>query len=241
MNSLTPFSPNSSDSEEPSELFPVLHADNLSDRVFEAIRDAIVRKSLPPGSRLTEAGLAEQFKVSKTPVREALMRLRQIGLIEPTGRRGGRVVRPSSETIQHAYEVREALECHAARVAAERATDEQRREIMTAARQSLAGAKAGDIDEFRKGDLAFHAGVQAVAANPRLSALLDDLFALIVALRHRDAPDRQESTQCGHAHVAVAKAIAAADADAAEREMRAHVRHVQGFVLAAFTGHVDAD
>jgi DNA-binding GntR family transcriptional regulator len=236
-----PFSPDSSESSPGGSLFPELHADNLSDRVFEAIRDAIVRKSLPPGSRLTEAGLAEQFNVSKTPVREALVRLRQVGLIEPMGRRGGRVIRPSGDAIQYAYEVREALECYTARVAGERATDEQRREIMAAARHSLAGAKAGDLDQFRRADVAFHAGVQAVAANPRLAAQLDDVFALIVTLRHRDTPDRQESTQCGHAHVAVAKAIAAGDADAAEREMRAHVRHVQGFVLAAFTDYAAAD
>jgi DNA-binding GntR family transcriptional regulator len=221
-------------SETDGDVFSELHAESLSDRVFEAIRAAIMQKSLPPGSRLTEAGLAQQFKVSKTPVREALVRLRQVGLIEPEGRRGGRVIRPSREAILWAYETREALECLTARTAAERASDAQRSEILAAAQQSLGGARAGDLAEFRRADGEFHASVKAVSGNPRLSALLDDVFALIVTLRQRDTPDRDESTECGHAHVAIAEAIAAGDADAAEREMRAHVRHVKGFVSAAF-------
>jgi GntR family transcriptional regulator, rspAB operon transcriptional repressor len=204
------------------------------DQVYLALREAIVSAELQPGRRLSENELAERLGVSRTPVREALVRLRQVGLIEPEGRRGGRVIRPSSRAILHAYEVREGLECFAARAAAERATAAQRAEILAAARESLAGAQSGDEEQFRRGDSAFHAGVQAVAANPRLSALLDDIFALIVTLRRRDTPDREESTECGHAHVAVAEAIAAGDAEAAEREMRGHVRHVMGFVLAAF-------
>src|SRR5580693_9279427 len=87
----------------------------LAEIVFGIVRDAIVRKDLPPGSRISEARLAAQLNVSKTPVREALLRLEGIGLIVPDGNRGARVVKPSADNIQHAFEVRTALEGFAAR------------------------------------------------------------------------------------------------------------------------------
>jgi len=72
----------------------VTHAATLTDMVFESIKSAIIEKSLPPGSRVSEAALATQLNVSKTPVRETLLRLRHIGLVHLTG--GGlRVVTPS--------------------------------------------------------------------------------------------------------------------------------------------------
>src|ERR1700716_2927871 len=92
--------------------------ESLSEVVYETIRDAIVNRTIPPGVRVTEAGLAKQLNVSKTPVREALLRLREIGLIEPSGVRGGRIILPSPTSIRQAYEVRLALETFAAEAAA---------------------------------------------------------------------------------------------------------------------------
>src|SRR3954464_1071179 len=95
--------------------------DSLTDAVYEAIRRGIIDRRLPPGGPVTEAALAAQLGVSKTPVREALLRLKDAGVIEPNGRRGGRVVQRSEAAIRRAYEVREALESYAAGRAAERA------------------------------------------------------------------------------------------------------------------------
>ena len=100
--------------------------ESLTQLVYQALRDAIISKRLPPGERVSEASLARQLRVSKTPVREALLRLHAIGLVEADGGRGGRIVRPSAELIRHTYEVRGALESLAARLAAERATPAQR-------------------------------------------------------------------------------------------------------------------
>jgi GntR family transcriptional regulator, rspAB operon transcriptional repressor len=96
---------------------PELQPDNLSMRVFESIQSAIKDKSLPPGRRVTEADLAAQLNVSKTPVREAFIKLRQIGLLEPDGRRAWRVIQLTRPTIDDACEVREALKVSAARAA----------------------------------------------------------------------------------------------------------------------------
>jgi DNA-binding GntR family transcriptional regulator len=210
-----------------------LRDDSLTDRVFDAVRAAITSKALPPGSHVTEQSLAAQLNVSKTPVREALLRLRQVGLIEPDGRRGGRVVLPSRRAIEDAYEVREALESFAARAAADRATPAQREQVSDAAARSLSHARATNFVGFNQADDEFHTTLIEAAASPRIAGLLEDTYALIVTLRSRDVPDPEDSIACGTAHVAIADAIASRDADAAERRMRDHVAYVKTFVLAA--------
>jgi GntR family transcriptional regulator, rspAB operon transcriptional repressor len=207
--------------------------DSLSDVVYDRIRDAIISRVISPGSRVTEAALAQQLNVSKTPVREALLRLRQIGLVEPSGRRGGRVTLPSRSSIQHAYEARQALESFAAELVAERGSDADIKLIGDAARRCLAAAEAGDLDGFRSWDLAFHEKIGEATANPRLCGLVNDSFALVMALRRRDVPQAEGSIACARAHVRIAETIARRDPDAARQAMRDHVRQVEGYVLAS--------
>jgi DNA-binding GntR family transcriptional regulator len=215
-----------------------IQTDNLTDRVFEQIRSAITTKVFPPGARLTEAKLAEDLNVSKTPVREAFVRLREIGLIEPDGRRGGRVVQPSRATIAEMYEVREALEVQVALLAAERAGPQAKAIIKGAAARSLAGAEADDRHAFGTADLTFHEAVAASAQNDRLEVLVRNSLDLIAAVRQRDFEHIEASRECAEAHVAVADAIARGDGPAAAEHMRAHVRYVRDMVLAQIS---DAD
>lgn len=206
---------------------------SLTQAVYEAIRDAIVNRTLAPGSRVTETALAKDLGVSKTPVREALLKLREIGLVEVDGPRGVRIIRPSRDSIHFVYEVREALETFAAQAAAERATEVDRARIHDAAKRCLSAARAGDLNGFREWDIEFHAAIAKAVGNPRLSAMIDDLFALIVTLRRRDAPYGPGSVECARAHVRVAEAIRRGDAPEASAAMRAHVHQVEGYVLAA--------
>ena len=208
-----------------------LQPDNLSMRVFESIQSAIKDKSLPPGKRVTEADLAAQLNVSKTPVREAFIKLRQIGLLEPDGRRAWRVIQLSRPTIDDACEVREALEVSAARAAAERATADQRSAISDAAARSLEAAKAGDNTTFRAWDDRFHRAVAGASENVRLRGLIDDTLLLIATLRLRDLPHRQASIECAQAHVAIAEAIAAGMPAEAGESMRAHVQQVKEYTF----------
>ena len=176
--------------------------------------------------------MAEDLNVSKTPVREAFVRLREIGLIEPDGRRGGRVVQASRPTIAEMYEVREGLEAQAARLAAERADTEAKACIARAAARSLTGAQANDRNAFQIADLGFHEAIAASTRNDRLETLVRNSLDLIAAVRLRDFRDVEASRRCAEAHVAIAEAIARADAAAAAEHMREHIRHVCEMVLA---------
>jgi GntR family transcriptional regulator, rspAB operon transcriptional repressor len=206
--------------------------ESLAEMVYEAIRERIMDKTLPPGSRVSEVSLARQLEVSKTPVREAMLRLRRIGVLESDGLRGARVARPSVAAIRQAYEIREALEVFAVRTIAERHNDDDAERISHAAGRSLERARAGDQGGFREWDFVFHRAISEAAGNPRLAELIDDAFTLIVTLRQRDYPDRAASVECGLAHVRIAEAITRGDTDAAESAAREHIRQVEGFVLA---------
>lgn len=205
---------------------------NVSQLTFESIRTAIVNQTLPPGSRIVESALANQLNVSKTPVREALIALREIGLVEPDGRRGDRVVRRSCATLQHAYDIREGLEVFAVRCAAERSLPEQREHIRSEAARSLEGVLAGDLSLFHDCDTNFHRAITNVAKNPRLSAIVENTFTLIATLRERDFRDQSVSIRCGEQHVAIAAAIDARDPEAAEQLLRGHIRYVGERVIA---------
>ncbi len=212
---------------------------SLSDIVFETVHQAIVDRVLAPGEAVTEPGLAERLNVSKTPVREALLRLRQVGLIETDGARGLRVVRLSGDGVRQTYEIREALESFTASRAAEVASPEERERILVAARASHDAAVAGDIDGFRASDRELHREIAAIARNPRVSQLIEDAGALIGTLLHRDIPTGQGLQGCGEAHVRIANAIAAGDGAAAQREMVEHIRQVMALRLAALPAPVE--
>jgi GntR family transcriptional regulator, rspAB operon transcriptional repressor len=211
---------------------PIEAPERLADAVYDAIRQSIAEKTLAPGARVTESAIAQQLGVSKTPVREALLRLRRIGVIEPDGVRGGRVVRPSRSAIREAYEVREALEVFAVRSVAERVSGTDLERICDAAARSLEGAQGGDQAGFREWDFVFHRSIAEAAANPRLAELIEDVFTLIGTLRQRDFPDSRWPVDCARGHVRIGDAIARRDIAEAEAAARQHIRQVEAYVLA---------
>jgi DNA-binding GntR family transcriptional regulator len=208
--------------------------ESLTQIVYQTLRDAIISKRLPPGERVSEASLARQLRVSKTPVREALLRLQAIGLVEADGGRGGRIVRPSAELIRNTYEVRGGLETLAARLAAQRATPVQRSQLLELAAASLAAAQDQDVDGFRGHDEAFHDVLADASANPYLTRLIDNAYTLTGAARQRDVPSAGDCLDCATGHVRIAEAVARGDDDAAAAAAAAHVEMVGRLVLQAF-------
>lgn len=214
--------------------------ESLSQLVYATIRKAIVSKVLMPGTVVSEAALAQQLTVSKTPVREALLRLQSVGLVEQDGGRGLRVVLPSEALIRQAYEVRWALEGVLARLAAQRADPEEQDAIAAAAAESLAKAEGADIEGFRHWDRAFHRAVTAAAANSRLAQLADDALSLASVLRERDVPDVQDAIRCARQHLAISHAIGHRQSEDAAAAAEQHVRDVQQMVLDAFLPRLSA-
>jgi len=206
--------------------------ESLTELVLERLQEAIVSKQLAPKTRVSEAMLADLLGVSKTPVREALLRLRHVGLVTPAP--GGlRVVEPSVEAIRNAYELRGGLERSAAAYAAIRRTSADVEKLMELARLSVRSAEEGTPEDFRQADARFHKLVAQCCRNPALESAIDDARLLTSALRLRDAPATGGSGGCAIEHVSIAQAIGAGDSATAGQAMESHVQHVMETVLAS--------
>jgi DNA-binding GntR family transcriptional regulator len=217
----------------PTAVQPVgLRPQSLTEIAFDRIRDAIVTRALQPGARVSESMLSEMLQVSKTPVREALLRLCHVGLVEPTTR-GLRVILPNRDLIRDAYELRCGLEASAARTAAVRADSAQRQAIVSAAKYSLESARSRDAAGFHQWDTGFHREVARATGNRLLAKAVDDSLMLAFTLRSRDVPTPDGSVHCGQQHVDIAKAITSGDAEAAARGMQDHITRVMAAVLEA--------
>lgn len=205
----------------------------MVDIIYGRLRQAITERRLEPGSLVTEQGLADQLNVSKTPVREALARLRQVGLIEPDGRRGLRVIKLSVEGLRQIFELREALETYVAGRAAERADAARSAVISRAAQASLDAALRGDVPGFHREDRAFHGEIAQAVGNPQMAQQIENAVAQVQTILRREAfPNMDEVIKCARDHVRIAAAIEAGARDTAAREMAAHIRKVHELLVA---------
>lgn len=196
----------------------------VSDTAYGRIRSAIILGQMAPGERVTEAGLSQQLGVSKTPVREALLRLHEVGLVKLHGARGGAVVASPEELLGEALELREVLEGVAAELGATRATVNDIDEIRAVADRGMDAARSHDQLGFAAWDGEFHLTVARCSRNGRLEKLICDTLDLISAARRRDVGDGEGLVGCAQGHLAIVEAFTARDPEKAGAEMRRHVR-----------------
>jgi DNA-binding GntR family transcriptional regulator len=208
-----------------TSLAPAESPQSLADKAFHAIRDKIVSLDLPPGAVVHEAKLMAELGIGRTPIREAVRMLEQARLVEVYPRRGVFVTRVNISDLADLSEVREALEPHAARLAAERASDAERREL--AALIEEAGRK-DKLDRRALIDLdhRIHACVYRCTHNAFLEASLEEYYVLALRIWFL-ALDRVEALdEAVSEHGELLEAIRDGDGARAEKAMR---RHVQGF------------
>ena len=199
---------------------------SLSDEAYFRIRDLIVSLELPPGSIVNERELMERLGLGRTPVREALRALAQEKLVEVFPRRGIFVSSVNARDLASLSEVRSVIEAHAARVAAERATDEERSEA-AALIEELDGA-AGERDErsLIELDQRIHTHVYRCTHNPFLEATLNEYYVLTLRIWFLALDRVARLDDAVQEHRELMEAIRDADPARAEDAMR---RHVAGF------------
>jgi DNA-binding GntR family transcriptional regulator len=218
--------PQTDDDASPA-VFSVRHdRRKVTDWVYEEIREAIIDLRLHPGEPLREAAMAEQLGVSKTPVREALARLEQEGLVETTSFKGAVVSAYSNQDLQEIYELREMLEGAAARAAAVSAsstTIEALREVIQRSRELR---DKGDLSALASLLGHFDLIVYEQVSNQRMHAMIETLRAHLTRIGKltEEIPGRVVASVEEHAHIV--EAIEAGDPDGAERLMRLHIKSV---------------
>jgi DNA-binding GntR family transcriptional regulator len=202
----------------------------LADQAFQAIRDAITAGRLAAGESVTERSLAEFLNVSPTPVREALLQLEHEGLIERHGR-DRRVASLADSAYSEMALIQAALRGVAARIAAERATDEQIKRMRDALRAAEEARKTATESSAAVGFRPFHAAIEAVAQGQLLTSFLattdafDDAYK-VRALAAQRAVDPKALDRRVNQHRGILKAIENHDPDLAESLMRQHTLDV---------------
>lgn len=205
---------------------------SLREHALGTIRERILNLSYLPGSLLSENQLAEELRISRTPVREALRELAATGLVRILPQRGVVVSEPSVEDIIEVYQLREQLECFAARLAAEHLTPADADTLTADHAGALAHLAAGRLPDAYAASVRLHEHVIALTRNARLARFMRQLgdqvhrFGLMT-LRQGRAPRALEE------HGRIIGAILASDGAAAETLMREHLRADRDIALQA--------
>lgn len=193
----------------------------VRDGIYGHLRRAVLDGEIAPGERLGEAELGERLGVSRTPIREAIMRLTQEGLLVAEANKGVRVRTVSAGEARDTYVVREELDGLAAALAAHAHTDADAGKLR-AALEALDAATDEDYRVQTRLDLAFHGAVTLAAHNAALADLARGLEQRVALIKHQTRTyNAHPDTPAQHA--AILKAILARDAHAAREAARMHV------------------
>lgn len=194
-------------------------ATSLTGVAYERIKRDIVRCTLQPGGEVTEAELASRYKLGKAPVRAALIRLGQDGLVQPLARRGYLITPLTIQDVHDLFEFRLLLEPATARLAAGRLGEAGVQRLRDLNRADTALGTA-----FNRSNSQFHAAIAAAAGNRRIAEALSRLHDQMERLFHLRLRDGEQ--QRGHEeHEHIIAALASGDGEAAERLASEHIQN----------------
>ncbi len=208
-------------------------------QVYGQLRDAIVRADLEPGRQLSENELAAALGVSRTPVREALARLRDDRLVEVVPQLGTFVSRISPAAVADAQFIREALECAAVRKAAERCTQDDLRLLEENVAAQERALEQADHDAFFALDEALHQTLCNLSRHPSVWPISQRVKGHLNRVRRLSLPMPDYLDAMIEEHRAVVAAVGRHAPDEAELALRYHLRMVLREVPAIRAQHPD--
>lgn len=218
----------------PGDLLVIEGSRRVFDEVYVRLRSAIITGHFAPGERFVERSLTERLQVSRTPIREAIKRLEQEGLVVCYPHRGCFVRSPSFDEAREAYEMRRVAEGLAGELAASRATDEELEGIRSLVAATRSRLESGDREEVLLRNDEFHELQARSAKNSFLVQQLKTLWAYVDLVRGRwwIEADRAFATQSEHE--AIADALSNRDPALARRRNESHVDNAWSVVEAGF-------
>lgn len=195
-------------------------------QLYSLIRDAIVSMELLPGQMISETALAEQFAVSRTPVREALIQLSAIGFVEVLPQRGTYVSRFSIDKILEARFIREALEVAVVAYVAENASEEAAEAGGRIIAEQKIAARDDDALAFQKLDDDFHQTLAGFTGYSRVASLIEAEKAHMDRVRNLSLHMRGQYKRVLSQHTAIIRAIKEGSATKAVEAMGGHMKDV---------------
>ena len=194
-------------------------APSLTDAVATAVREGVQRGELVPGETYSVYQLAGLLGVSRSPVREAMLRLAEAGLVEIARNRGFRVLLPQAHDVEEIFEIRLALEPGAARRAAERGCAD----AVACLDEMTAAAERHDEPAFWAADRALHRALLTGAGNARAAAIVEQLRSTTALLGPPTTATGRTLRDILDEHTPIVDAVVARDGAAAEHAMRHHL------------------
>jgi DNA-binding GntR family transcriptional regulator len=195
----------------------------LSDRIRNALTDAIAGGALPAGTALDEQQLADRYGVSRTPVREALRQLAVSGLVEIRPRRGVIVAQVTPAQVMDLFETTAEIEAVCVRLATYRMTPLERSRLLAIHEETAAVVERGDVDAYDALNRQFHEAIYAATHNDFLAEQARQIRTRLNAFRRTQLRQGQRLPRSRAEHDEVMRAIARGDGEEAARCMRAHM------------------
>lgn len=210
----------------------------LKDHTFEVLRDAILAMDIYEADadlRLDERQLAGRLGISRTPIREALARLAQDGLVEILPRKGVFVLRKSRDEVLEMVVTWAALESMAARLATERASDDDLKALRKFAMHHSSDAVRAELQEYSDANIRFHQTILELSGCGLLKRTADGLFMHMQAIRRRAMGESDRARRSVADHMEIIEALEARDGDLASRRVREHTMRLHDHISKTWT------
>jgi DNA-binding GntR family transcriptional regulator len=195
---------------------------SLRERVYVELRERIIEAQYPAGMRLVEREIAEELRVSRVPVREAMQRLASEGFLTVQPRRGSIVAEFGAEEAAHLFDIRENLEGLAARLVAREADPAQLRDLEKLLERARRATESGRLRTLVSLNADFHRRIVELSGNPLLVDVMAPLDSRLRRLFRLTSAQSDGEPMCG-AHERLFAAIRSGDEALAEELARAHV------------------
>ncbi len=225
------------------KLEPIDSAFSLKEHIYGVLKRSIMDLDIydpETNLRLDERGLADQLGISRTPIREAIMRLEQEGFVSIRPRRGVFINRKSSAEILEMIVVWAALESMAARLACERASDAEIAELREIGTRYTTEKARAKINEYSEANIEFHLCILRLSKCRMLEENAERLFMHLKAVRRRATADRARAGRSVVDHTEIIEAIEAREADLASRLVREHTMRLHDYIATTWRSIADA-
>ena len=211
-----------------------------TDQIYRALRGDILNAVLRPGEAISEARMALQFGVSRTPVRESFKRLVEDGFLVVVPQVGTFVAPIDLAAVYDSQFVRETLECRTVVLAARHIDDAGKAALEHHIRQEERDLASGDQASFFRHDDAFHAEISRLAGHPAVWSLIESVKAQLDRVRCLSLESATWPSMIMREHQGIAESISDGNEAQAEKAMRAHLRTVFAAIENIARKHVDA-
>lgn len=202
----------------------------LSDDVFTTLKERIIQWKYPPGYRLIEESLVDEFGVSRSPVREALRMLVENGLVDKEPHKGYNVKQPDLREIHDLYEVRLALELYAVEMLAKNGMPMETREKLYATWKKVLEATPQPLADFAEQDEEFHESLAAATNNKSLLQYLHNIDERLHIIRMMDITSNDRLRSTCEQHLRILDGIQEGNVGAAREALEMNIQDGRAFV-----------